>query len=261
MAKGLQGLIGAIAPIIILVVVAFIVVKFQTDIGNFIGKLTQSETEKAEEKRVDENGVFDNLVEFFFGKPTEDKPATDDGVSKNDFDQNSATQQQRASKAQSFSDEQLIADIANQNSQTNTVGGTGLFDSGTRRGRDSGGGFQGSSVGVSDTITATVIRGSNSVSPTKTKGRKITVNLGSGSGSRITATPQGLVTTRSGGGQSSSRASRGGSSGSSVGVSDRITATIVRGSSSSSSARPKGNLSTQSQKLNTKTRGSSRFNR
>lgn len=250
MAKGIMNSVIGLLPLIIIVVVLLV---FSTRIQDFVKDITKTKEEKefelrqkTEEQRKDEQGLFDNIAEFFFGKPTEDEPATDDGVSKNDFDQNSATQQQRASKAQTFSDQQLVEDIAEQNSQTNSGGG----------------GFEGSSVGVSDTITATVIRNSTSKGSTRPKGKTITVNLGSKSGSRITATPEGLVTTRSGGGSSSSRASRGGgSSGSRATVSDRITATVIRGSSSSSSARPKGNLSKQSQSLNTKTRGSSRFNR
>ena len=250
------SIIGAVIPIIIIIAVVVVAFKFQTDIGNFVSKLTRTKEEqdfdnakRVEEKRVQENGIFDNIAEFFFGKPTEDKPATDDGVSKNDFDQNTATQQQRASKAQQFNDaqqqqnqeQQIAVDTRTQSTRDAQL--KALIDQ--------------ANANINKSNTVTVVKPKQTavvVKPTTVKRPSSDFNKSAGG---LVAT---LISSKSSSGSGftvkkttsgSNVASAGKSKGSSVGVSDRITATVTRGTATVAK-QGTGNLSKQSQALNKK---------
>lgn len=119
MAKDIASTIMSFLPLIIIGVILLV---FSSKIKEFYNDITKSQAQKdletankVEEKRVKENGLFDNIVEFFFGKPEEAKPTKTSDVSKNDFDQNTQTQTERAKQTQSRNDTVFVDSSKTQN--------------------------------------------------------------------------------------------------------------------------------------------------
>jgi len=250
-----KGLLGSIVIVITLIVVGIILFGSLGSIQTFITNATKTKEEKdlefqkrADEQRKSELGLFDNIAEFFFGKPTEDTAIDDKSVSKGDFDQNTDKQKEKADR-EKRGKEKIVLEASDQK---------------TPAGRDISLEIKenlvlGESVKTATVVkpktTVVVIKPSTAKKPTSSFSASaggLVTQIISPSGSRIEATSTGLKTSSFGSKTSSSSSSKG----SSASVSDTIKTTVIKGKPQTATVtknvQGSGNLSTQSIKLNTK---------